>query len=597
MSYPAGWDLVNITGTYIARDGTPCTGSVTLSSPQLVLRSGTIVPAADIIFDLVNGTFSGQIPATDDPNAQPSGWVYTVTENVPGGRQGYQIVAPHTSPGIDLSTVIPVLMPMPPTFGFPYVTLSQLAAPGGSALIGYLQAGTGAVTRTVQSRLREIISVLDFGADPTGVADSTTAIQEAINAAQSLGGGIVRFCQGVFKVSSTLTISSSNVVMEGQGGNTPHDAGTNGAATTLIQWAGGASTVIDVRTPNLSTIAIQTGMGVCKLEVDGNATATTGISVTSIRKGIFEDLHVQNCVTQSYLVTTYTKASMSEPPDTQQCYFRQCGWRNVDTAPVQGAHGFVLTSAAPGTAAANTSYNEFYNCQGQSYNGEGFYMIDADNNVLTQCGAFIVTPGTGYSLFVDGAYSNYFIGFGGASRIRGTASGVWQNTTSNVFLCVDEANGSPYPVIDTNCSVQWHGSLYGFQILRATTGIFSGSTARTTAALAALGNYSMLLDSANQQHAILTDGTNAFDVVIDTNGYLRFRNVGGGGGFFFYGSVRFTGGTAAPTSGTWQTADLVWNTTPSVLGTSGSQYIIDHWRCVSGGTPGTWVACRTLTGT
>lgn len=116
MAFPAGWDLVNITGTYIGRNGVPCVGSVTLSSPQLVLRSGTIVPAADIVFTLdASGSFTGQIPATDDPNANPSGWVYTVTENVPGGRQGYLISAPHTSPGIDLSTVIPIGMPMPPT--------------------------------------------------------------------------------------------------------------------------------------------------------------------------------------------------------------------------------------------------------------------------------------------------------------------------------------------------------------------------------------------------------------------------------------------------------------------------------------------------
>lgn len=165
MSYPSGWDLVNITGTYIARDGTPCTGSVTLSSPQLVLRSGTIVTAADIVFDLVNGTFSGQIPATDDPNANPSGWTYTVTENVPGGRQGYQIVAPHTSPGIDLSTVVPVTMPQPPTYGFPYVTLAQLAGTAvgdGAYLIGYQNTGAGSASRTVQSKLSDIVSTTDF---------------------------------------------------------------------------------------------------------------------------------------------------------------------------------------------------------------------------------------------------------------------------------------------------------------------------------------------------------------------------------------------------------------------------------------------------
>lgn len=141
MSYPAGWDLVNVTGTYIARDGVPCSGSVTFSSPQMVLRSGTIVPAADIVFTLdATGKFSGQIPATDDPNATPSGWLYTVTENVPGGRSGFLISAPHTSPGIDLSTVVPVVFPVPPATQYPLVTLQQLAGtnPGqGIQLVGF----------------------------------------------------------------------------------------------------------------------------------------------------------------------------------------------------------------------------------------------------------------------------------------------------------------------------------------------------------------------------------------------------------------------------------------------------------------------------
>lgn len=39
-----------------------------------------------------------------------------------------------------------------------------LAASGGSALVGFIQAGAGAVATTVQSRLRESVSVKDFGA-------------------------------------------------------------------------------------------------------------------------------------------------------------------------------------------------------------------------------------------------------------------------------------------------------------------------------------------------------------------------------------------------------------------------------------------------
>ena len=54
--------------------------------------------------------------------------------------------------------------------------------------------------------------------------------------------------------------------------------------------------------------------------------------------------------------------------------------------------------------------------------------------------------------------------------------------------------------------------------------------------------------------------------------------------------------TAAPTSGTWAQGDEVKNSAPVEAGTVGSKYVLHGWQCVAGGTPGTWVAQRYLTG-
>ena len=72
----------------------------------------------------------------------------------------------------------------------------------------YNEQGTGAVTRTLESKLQETISVLDFGADPTGTSDSTTAITNALNYSISLGKSLY-FPAGVYN-HTTITITTNN---------------------------------------------------------------------------------------------------------------------------------------------------------------------------------------------------------------------------------------------------------------------------------------------------------------------------------------------------------------------------------------------------
>jgi len=73
-----------------------------------------------------------------------------------------------------------------------------------AANINYGSQFTGQTTRTVAAKLAEVVSVTDFGADPTGATDSTAAIQAAIDANKA-----VYIPYGIYKITSTITLNQS----------------------------------------------------------------------------------------------------------------------------------------------------------------------------------------------------------------------------------------------------------------------------------------------------------------------------------------------------------------------------------------------------
>lgn len=66
--------------------------------------------------------------------------------------------------------------------------ISEFSASNGSSLIGFIQAGANAQIRTVQSKLRDVVSVKDFGAAGDGVTDDSAAIAAAIQYCSTVVG-------------------------------------------------------------------------------------------------------------------------------------------------------------------------------------------------------------------------------------------------------------------------------------------------------------------------------------------------------------------------------------------------------------------------
>jgi hypothetical protein len=86
---------------------------------------------------------------------------------------------------------------------------SELAASSGSSLVGFVQSGVGAVATTVQGKLRQAVSVVDFGAVGNGVTDDTAAIQAAIAATAVSQYGLIFEAGKNYLVSSPLSFSNS----------------------------------------------------------------------------------------------------------------------------------------------------------------------------------------------------------------------------------------------------------------------------------------------------------------------------------------------------------------------------------------------------
>ena len=75
----------------------------------------------------------------------------------------------------------------------------------GSA-VTFTQSGTGAVSRSLNSKLQDVISVKDFGAVGDGVTDDTAAIQAAVNEAMKYGKQILIQGPGPYCISSTIVV-------------------------------------------------------------------------------------------------------------------------------------------------------------------------------------------------------------------------------------------------------------------------------------------------------------------------------------------------------------------------------------------------------
>jgi len=97
----------------------------------------------------------------------------------------------------------------------------------------FQQVGDGAVVRTAQDKMREWVSVKDFGAVGDGVTDDTAAFQAAINAATTAGVSVLVPGTSSAYVCGPLVVTASVVGDGHRTAKLKRKAGTSGAWITV----------------------------------------------------------------------------------------------------------------------------------------------------------------------------------------------------------------------------------------------------------------------------------------------------------------------------------------------------------------------------
>lgn len=282
-----------------------------------------------------------------------------------------------------------------------------------ASAVHYTPAGVDAVPTNVQAKLRETVSVKDFGAVGDGVVDDTAAIQDALDS----GANAVYFPSGTYSISASLNVSSNTAIY-------------GDALTSIVESTTSAFDLFDIPTGS-SNIAF-TG-----LDFVGAATAAQATPQWAIYSGTSDassDVSITNC--RFRYVNNAIACGNGTRYRVEQCTFEHIMGVNPTTSGGAG-NGYGVTSFGATGGYHTVSGNNFIGAAGEGRhavyftNGTSYCQITGntvkdfnESNILVR--AELPQPGVVGNI-VDG---NTCVGGGTAASAESgciTVSGVASN--------------------------------------------------------------------------------------------------------------------------------------------------------------------------
>lgn len=246
----------------------------------------------------------------------------------------------------------------------------------------------------------------NYGALCNGTTDDTSAIQAAINAAKTAGGGVV-YLPGLCGITSPLALSA-NVTLAGVG---------MGSGVTPLSGFSGAE-YINVTGNNAGVRDLF--LGIVGSTTPSTTPAATGISLTGVTGTRLERLLFQ--AVNGYAVTSFgasAQANYNTDLANLRAYFCNGGFylKGVSGSSFNGVH-------------------RLYNVYGsQTQTGDCIRIEDIDDTLLTNCFGECVA-GSGSALHIVGACN--------AVHATNVDMGYYPGPTSGATVTIESSsNGSP----------------------------------------------------------------------------------------------------------------------------------------------------------